>query len=653
MNRIVRAPELDGGLAWFNVARPLTMRELRGHVVVLDFWTYCCVNCMHVQPVLRALEDRHERDPVVVIGVHSGKFSAEQDPAHIREAIGRYDVRHAVVVDDSMAIWGRYAIRSWPTIVVVRPDGTIAAVAPGEPKLEVLDAFVERELDLGKKSGILAPGRLSVPTTLRPGPERPVQPLSYPGKVSVLPDGRLAISDSGHHRVLVTSPEGDVELTIGSGLRGLVDGPAAEAAFDDPQGTCFHDGALYVADTRNHAIRRVDLATFAVTTVAGTGKLGAAPITARTPGRAAALRSPWDLASVGSVVYVAMAGSHQIFRLHPDSGDVEPWAGTGVEALIDGRVETSAWAQPSGLSAREGTLYVADSETSAVRAIDLAAGVVRTLVGEGLFDFGDTDGDDGEALLQHGLGVAAIPGGVLVADTYNGKIRRITEGPDGVEVRTVLGGLSEPGSIAVAPDGAWIIADTNAHRVLRVTEGETRPLPIHGAPRPEAGLARTFAPRSTRGSLPSLSEVSALSVRGWFTALLELPESEGLAPGEGVVVLALEAAPGTELSAGAPIQVALEVSRRSDLLLLGRDRFTIEAAGGAVQEVPLDVTVTDLPDPVVEAEIVATLDYMLCKASAHSVCARGRAHARVPVRLRASGGAARLTLAVPLAAMEE
>src|SRR5580692_11432405 len=352
------------------------MRELRGHVVVLDFWTYCCVNCLHVQPVLRAVEERHEREPVVVIGVHSGKFSAEQDPAHIREAIGRYDVRHPVVVDDSMAIWGRYAVRSWPTIVVVRPDGTIAAVAPGEPKLEVLDAFIVRELDLAKKSGTLAPSRLAFPTTLRPGAERPEQPLSYPGKVSVLPDGRLAVSDSGHHRVLVTSPTSEVELTIGSGLRGLVDGPAAEAAFDDPQGTCFHDGALYIADTRNHAIRRVDLDTGFVSTVAGTGELGAAPLAGRTRGRSAPLRSPWDLASTGDAIYVAMAGSHQIFRLHPEDGDIELYAGTGVEALIDGRVETSAWAQPSGLSARDGTLYVADSETSAVRAVDLRAGIV-------------------------------------------------------------------------------------------------------------------------------------------------------------------------------------------------------------------------------------------------------------------------------------
>ncbi|MFT3770772.1 MAG: thioredoxin-like domain-containing protein [Minicystis sp.] len=321
MSRIVTAPEIDGGLAWFNVARPLAMRELRGHVVVLDFWTYCCVNCMHVLPVLRAVEEKYANEPLVVIGVHSGKFSAEHDPARIRDAIGRYDVRHPVVVDRAMTIWARYGIRSWPTLVVVRPDGTIAAVAPGEPKLPVLDAFIAREIDLARKAGTLAPGPLVLPAPLPAGAawlgegtaSKPQAsgPLSFPGKVAVLPGGRLAVSDSGHHRVLVTSADGEVELVIGSGMRGLADGAVADAAFDDPQGTCWHEGALYVADTRNHAIRKVDLERGIVTTVAGTGGLGSAVFTGRVPARSTALRSPWDLASVGDAIYVAMAGSHQ------------------------------------------------------------------------------------------------------------------------------------------------------------------------------------------------------------------------------------------------------------------------------------------------------------------------------------------------------
>jgi DNA-binding beta-propeller fold protein YncE len=626
------APELHGGVAWLNAGRPLTLRELRGHVVLLDFWTYCCVNCMHVLPTLRALEERYAGQPLVVIGVHGGKFSAEQDPLHVHEAIGRYDIRHPVVVDANMALWSRFGIRSWPTLVVIRPDGTIASIAPGEPDLEILDAFVRREIELARAAGTLATEPL---TLLAPAPpER--EPLSYPGKILPLPGDRLAVSDSGHHRVLVIDAGGDVIAAIGSGVRGLADGAFEAAAFDDPQGLAWHDGALYVADTRNHCLRRADLDARTVVTVAGTGELGLASPRGRVPAREIALRSPWDLASVGDALYVAMAGSHQIFRFHPGRGDLEVYAGIGVEALIDGPVEKSAWAQPSGLSEHGGKLYVADSETSAVRVIDLAKGTVDTPIGEGLFDFGDADGEAAEAMLQHALGVAATEGAVLIADTYNGKLKRF--GADG-RVHTVAKGLQEPGSVAVTADGEIFVADTNAHRIVRVLAGGTVvPFVIRGAPRARPGA---LAPRPRRSIAPS-------AALGWFTSVLELPESAGLCPGPGRIDLQLHAAPGTELSAGSPITVALEVSRRSDLLLLARDRLSIAAAGSATQIVPIHVTVTDLPADRVEAELVATLEYMACDARDHRACFPGKLHVRVPVRLlRGGGGAIELRASLP------
>src|SRR4051812_29777252 len=213
--RPTRAHEIDRGLAWLNIDRPLSLAELRGSVVVLDFWTYCCINCVHVLSTLRALEARHRDDPLVVIGVHSGKFSAEQEPGRIEEAIGRHDVEHPVVVDDNMALWGRYGIRSWPTLVIIRPDGNIAAIAPGEPDLAMLDAFVNKELAEARALGTLAP----VPPRFRESSRCPDRPLHYPGKATVLPDGRLVISDSGHHRILICASDGAVLVAIGSGLR--------------------------------------------------------------------------------------------------------------------------------------------------------------------------------------------------------------------------------------------------------------------------------------------------------------------------------------------------------------------------------------------------------------------------------------------------
>jgi thiol-disulfide isomerase/thioredoxin len=621
---VVRAPELDGALAWLNVERPLSLRELRGCLVVLDFWTYCCVNCMHVQPTLRELERRHAGDPFVVIGVHSGKFSAERDPERIREAIGRYGVEHPVAVDDDMSIWSRYAIRSWPTLVVVRPDGTIAAVAPGEPELETLDSFISDELRTARARGQLA----TAPNLMLAEPFDH-QPLLYPGKAVVLPDGRIAIADSGHHRVLLCERDGRVALTAGSGMRGHRDGPCLEAAFDDPQGMCIYDGALYVADARNHAIRRIDLASQQVSTVAGTGALGSELVSAGSyDARRIDLRSPWDLCVAGDAIVVAMAGSHQLWRFDPGAGTMAPWAGTGVEALLDGKLATSAWAQPSGLSLHGSTLYVADSETSAIRLVDLATEEVTTLVGEGLFDFGDADGDPGAAMLQHPLGVAAIDDGVLIADTYNGKIKRWRQGPEGGTITTELEGLSEPGSVAVTDDGVWLIADTNAHRIVGVREGAVSTLAVRAAPPPRRGAVE--APRSR----PSLAAPS----RGWFTTLLDLPPGQGLGPGTGEVVIELFMPAGIELSETAPLRVRSEVSRRSDLLLLDEPLSEAEAGAGPAQRIVLGVRVTSLSASVIEAEIVTTIDYVMCRADDHAACFPARLHLRLPVRLLSERG---------------
>ena len=632
------APGLDRALLWLNIDRPLSMKELRGCVVVLDFWTYCCINCMHVVPTLREIERRFADESVVVLGVHSGKFSAERNPDRIAEAIGRYGMSHPVVVDDDMHIWSAYGIRSWPTVVVVSADGKIAAVAPGEPELEMLEAFVRRELELAREAGTLARSKPPV------GRAAPIEhePLLYPGKASVVPDGKIAIADSGHHRVMLCEPGGRVVWVAGSGMRGFVDGAAEAATFDAPQGLCWHDGALFVADTRNHAIRRVDATTARVTTVAGTGQLGRSSPEVRHKATVTALRSPWDLCSVGDAIYVAMAGSHEIWRLWPRDGEIEVYAGSGVEALLDGSVGTSAWAQPSGLSERDGVLYVADSENSAIRAIDLGTDIARTLVGQGLFDFGDGDGDADAVLLQHCLGVDATDDGVLIADSYNGKIKVWQGSAEGTgTITTKLDGLNEPGSISVGLDGVWIIADTNAHRILAVREGVVAEVPIRGLRRAVRG-----APCPTTSS-----RRPALSVSGWFTQLLSLPEGVGLTSGNARVWLDLATARGTALATGSPMTVSWEVSRRSDLLLLPRPHMSIEANGGRQQRLGLDVRVAALPEQNIEAELIATIDYVVCHEQDVARCVPNQLSVRVPVRL-VQGGRGDIAFAVGLQGIE-
>lgn len=627
MRERIHAPDFSFVRGWLNVDRPLSLRELRGQVVVLDFWTYCCVNCMHVLPVLRDLEERHRADPLAVIGVHSGKFDAERDARRIGAAMERYGVRHPVAVDEDMEVWSRYAIRSWPTLVVIRPDGTLAAVAPGEPDPEVLEAFVAQQLAEGRANGTLSREPLRL---LRAGPVADAAaPLRFPGKAVAAPDGRIAVADSGHHRVLLLDADGRCLDCIGSGLRGAREGGFADAALDDPQGLAFDGDALYVADARAHVVWRADLRARTLARAAGTFELGRAPLSGRSEALQAALRSPWDLALHGRRLFVALAGSHQLAALDLARGAIEPVAGTGREALEDGPAREAALAQPSGLSLRGRTLYVADSESSAVRALDLETGRIGTLAGgPGLFDFGDRTGPVGPGMMQHPLAVLATDGGVVVADTYNDKLKRFS--PDGLQLSPFAAGagaLSQPAGLALLPGGEVLVADTNHHRLVALSaDGSAcRVLEVRGAPAWKPGEAAPLAP-------PRASPAAAA---GWFTALIEAPPGQGLASGAVRIALEVRAPEGYELSQGAPWSAQLEVSRRSDLLRLSADELRGEAEGGPVLRLAVEATATHAAD--VDSELLVSLRAVACDAVDHAACVPVRNMFRVPLRLLQAG----------------
>ncbi|HEY7728130.1 MAG TPA: thioredoxin-like domain-containing protein [Candidatus Eisenbacteria bacterium] len=498
-----RAPELNPRFAWLNTDRPLSFaRELRGHVVLLDFWAYCCINCMHVLPDLAYLEEKYRNDPFVTIGVHSAKFTNEAQRQTVRAAVSRYEIAHPVVVDEEMQIWNEYAVRSWPTLVLVGPDGRIRAVAPGEGNREALDRAIAQALADGRARGLLAR------EPLRPAREQSVRAatgLAFPGKLLADPAGnRLFIADSNHNRIVVASlpdAEGRCRLlrVVGSGRAGTADGAADAAEFHHPQGLAHSGSTLFVADTENHTLRAVDLDAWTVRTIAGTGRQSSDRAGGR-KGTAQGLNSPWDLALEGSTLYIAMAGPHQLWRLDMPPGFCRAFAGSGRENIVDGPAESAALAQPSGLALHRNHLYFADSEVSAVRRVDLAAERVETLVGAGLFDFGDVDGPFPNARLQHCLGVTIHGGSVLVADTYNHKIKRLDLGRAVVE--TLLGdgkpgadrdgrlALFEPGGLHAAGDVLYI-ADTNNHRVVRVSLEDLswREVRIEGLEAPHRGAA--------------------------------------------------------------------------------------------------------------------------------------------------------------------
>jgi hypothetical protein len=425
---------------------------------------------MHTFPQLRKIERKYG-DRVIVVGVHSPKFPAERETANLREAVLRYRIEHPVVNDRDFAVWNQFGGRAWPTLMFVDPQGRVIGKHEGELPFEQFDPIVDGMLKEFEQRGVLDPG--AAPIDLEHIREA-ARTLKFPGKVLVTDDA-LYIADTNHHRIVNAGLDGSIQRSYGSGEPGLLDGPAERAAFQQPQGMATSGTTLYVADTENHAIRSIDLESAVVTTLAGTGEQ-ALRVGAGGPGRSTALSSPWDLAVDGDVLYIAMAGAHQIWSLDLDTGAVAPFAGTGREGLVDGPLDQAWFAQSSGLALVDGHLYVADAEVSAVRDIDLRSKMVRTMVGEDLFVFGDQDGEGDAVRLQHPLGITARDGVLWLADSYNHKIKRLE--PRRRAVTTWLGsgaagradGLGtlasfrEPGGVCAGVNRLYI-ADTNNHRI--------------------------------------------------------------------------------------------------------------------------------------------------------------------------------------------
>lgn len=480
----VRAPQLPQNNPWLNTERPLSLPELKGRVVLLDFWTYCCINCLHVLPDLKFLEQKY-KDSLTVIGVHSAKFDNEKEVENIRQAILRYDIEHPVLVDSDFRVWQEYAVKAWPTLVIIDPEGYYVGHVSGEGNLQILDNKISELIEAHREKGTIDLREIDL--TLEKQQQPLNTPLAFPGKVlaSQNADGKeyLFIADSGHHRIIVSSFNGEVLHVIGNGAPGLTDGSFKEAQFFAPQGMAFDEDnqILYVADTENHAIRQVNLQTQQVITIAGKGEQshhirphsGAALETA--------LNSPWDLVKVGNKLFIAMAGPHQIWEMELETGMVETYAGTGAEACVDGELTESAFAQPSGITTDGRELYIADSEVSSIRAVGIVDVLkVRTVCGSGeLFSFGDEDGIGSKVRLQHCLGVEYAPDYLWVADTYNHKIKRVD--PHTGNCITMLGdgepelkdgqGLAssffEPSGLSALSTHLFI-ADTNNHAIRRV-----------------------------------------------------------------------------------------------------------------------------------------------------------------------------------------
>ena len=619
------APEFPAGMQWLNTDHPVTLKELRGKVVLLDFWTYGCINCIHIMPTLKALEHKYPNE-LAVIGIHSAKFLSEKDTDNIRDAVLRYDLEHPVLVDHDFTVWNLYGVNAWPTLFLIDPTGHVVGYQGGEVPFSELDAAIGKVVRQFDSQGLLDKKPLTWSLEKDRGPR---SVLSFPGKITSDDTGKqLFFTDSDHNRVVIADPDGTVRDVIGDGSVGLKDGDFSTAEFYRPQGLSFDAArnALYVADTENHAIRKIDLAAKKVTTLAGTGKQAQTSSPRGGSGTSVALSSPWDVLVRGDTLYIAMAGCHQLWTLNLKSLVAEKWAGSSEEGLLDGLPLDADLAQPSGLATDGKLLYFADPESSTVRDVPLSGeGNVETLIGtpirspesKALFDSGDKDGKYPDARLQHALGVTFHDGFVYAADTYNNKIKKIN--PRTKDSETYIGtgsrGMADGPAAAATlnePAGLDWVGDK-----LYITDTDNN-------------LIRVYDPGANRLSTLKLTGLDKLASGRMpvFHGKEIKADQQSISPDAKTLDVAINLPSGTKFNVEAPFHVTA-TSDNPNAVTVGA---IIDAKAGPMVSVPIVAKAG-------EATVTVEVDVSYCSTGNTGLCYFKELRAVVPLKVAADGKA--------------
>ena len=453
------APALHPSLDWLN-ADPQTIANQRGRVLALLFWNASSVYSQNLIGELTRLRARHPL-ALSVIGIHLPKFDAEIDPRTVSRAVNQLDIDFPVANDRGWAVWQQYGITGWPSVALIDPLGRLREIYTGDDQADAIDGAISTLVEeSGGSTTFPEPGARS---TI--GRDRAT--LAFPSGLAVS-DSHLYIADTGHHRILECAHEGRVLRAFGTGHPDLVDGPPGEAAFRSPRGLCIVRGSLYVADTGNHALRRIELSDGQVETLLGSARPGQPIEGSFSVPADCPLNLPWAVAGAFDRLFIAVTGCNQIWEYELGYSRLRFVAGTGELGIADGPGRNALFAQPSGLALVQQTLYVADAAGSAIRVIQLQQDNVQTLVGQGLYEFGDHDGGRREARLQYPQAIALDANAPVlwIADTYNGSLRKLRLGGGDVTTQDLPQPLYQPAALASSADALWI-ADGVNHEILR------------------------------------------------------------------------------------------------------------------------------------------------------------------------------------------
>lgn len=453
------APELNENLHWLN-SDAQTIAGQRGRILALVFWNASSGYSQNLIDELARIKAKYPLG-LAVLGIHIPKFDKEADDRVIMKAVNRQRINFPVANDRNWITWQHFGITRWPSVALIDGAGAVREIVAGDDQIELLEKMIGELINESATSHSMKEHafRANNPE------ERSV--LSFPSGITVT-DSHLYIADTGNNRILECTHQGRILREFGNGHPDLNDGPANDAAFNSPRGLCLVRETLYIADTGNHALRRINLIGGDVATVLGTGRPGQPREGVSKHSSENSLNMPWGLSGSNDKLYIAMAGCNQIWEYELGNARLRFIAGTGDLGIADGPGKNALFAQPADVALVQQSLYVVDSATSAVRAIQLQQNTVQTLVGQGLYEFGDQDGERRDARLQFPQAIALDPNSPVlwIADTYNGSLRKLRLGGGGMSTQQLPQSLNEPAALAVGAGSLWI-ADAGAHEILR------------------------------------------------------------------------------------------------------------------------------------------------------------------------------------------